>query len=42
MLVVVELEGFLRHVGAKRVIGIGQGGQFESHRSFLLENESLI
>jgi hypothetical protein len=31
VLVVVELEGFLRHERAKRVIGIRQGREFEGH-----------
>ena len=32
VLVVVELEGLLRHVGAERVVGVGQFGQGEGHR----------
>ena len=43
MLVVVELEGFLRHVGAERVIGIGQGGEFKGHvRSSLKWTSYLV
>ena len=32
MLVVVKFERFLRHIGLKRIVGIGKGGKFESHR----------
>jgi hypothetical protein len=35
MLVVVELERFARHVGLKRIVGIGQVGQRERHRCLL-------
>lgn len=35
VLVVVKLEGFLRHVGPQRVVGVGQLGQSERHACLL-------
>ena len=35
MLVVMEFERFLRHVGLQRIVGVGQFGQGERHRRLL-------
>ena len=40
VLVVVVLERLLAHVRAESVIGVGQGGKFESHSGCLLRGWS--